>query len=112
MEPKIEETFNSKIEFEIVDISNGFSAPDLPPNLKEIIRTSSKDVFEGNEPVYAGCGGSIPFMEVISQLFPSTLFILTGCGLLSSNAHAANESLDLEYCRKFTTTIALILSRL
>jgi len=59
-----------------------------------------------------GCGGSIPFMEVFASHFPETNFLLTGCGFIDSNAHSANENLDLEFCRKLTTVIALTLSKL
>ena len=63
---KNESTFNAKIDFELVDVGNGFAAPDLPPKLKAIVRNSSKEVYNGNDPIYAGDGGSIPFMEIFS----------------------------------------------
>lgn len=62
--------------------------------------------------MFVGCGGSIPFMEVFSGIFPEANFLLTGVGFPDSNAHAANENLDLEYCRKLTTVIAILLSTL
>jgi len=45
-------------------------------------------------------------------MFPDANFLLTGCGFVESNAHAADENLDLEYCRKLTETIAHLLSKL
>ena len=73
---------------------------------------SVSDVFDGQDPVYTGCGGSIPFMEVFGEHFPKANFLLTGAATITSNAHCANENLDLEYYRKFTTAITLILSKL
>lgn len=51
-------------------------------------------------------------MEVFDGHFPGANFLLSGCGFPESNAHSANENLDLEFCRKFTATIALTLSKL
>jgi acetylornithine deacetylase/succinyl-diaminopimelate desuccinylase-like protein len=69
-------------------------------------------VFGGNEPLFIGCGGSIPFMEFFSSMYPKANFLLTGVGFPDSNAHAANENLDLEFCRKLISTIGLTLSKL
>ena len=51
-------------------------------------------------------------MEVFSENFPGSNFLLTGVGFADSNAHAANENIDLEFTRKLTTVIALTLSKL
>ena len=50
-------------------------------------------------------------MNVFAELFPKSKFLVTGVGFPHSNAHSANESLDLEYCRKLTTLIADFLVR-
>jgi di/tripeptidase len=60
--------------------------------------------------MFVGCGGSIPFMEVFSGHFPEANFLLTGCGFPDSNAHSANENIDLEYTRKLTTLISQLLA--
>ncbi len=51
-------------------------------------------------------------MDFLSKLYPDANFLLTGVGFPDSNAHAANENLDLEFCRKLITTLALTLSQL
>lgn len=51
-------------------------------------------------------------MEVFSTNFPGTNFLLTGVGFADSNAHSANENIDLEFCEKLTKVIALTLSKL
>ena len=112
LDKKPDDSFNAKVDFSVVDIGNGFSAPDLPPKLKRIILTSTKEAYGGREPIYSGDGGSIPFMEIFSQAFPKANYMLTGCCMPTSNEHCANENLDLEYCRKFITTISLTLSRI
>lgn len=106
------ETFGAKIEFELVDAGDGFDAPDLPEKFKKALEDSTKLIFNNEKPIYAGCGGSIPFMEVFSDCFPGTNFLLTGVGFQDSNAHSANENLRLDYCRKLTTVVAVFLQNL
>ena len=106
------DTWNAKIDYEIVDTGNGFVPPDLPPKINEIVADATRENFNGNEPVFAGCGGSIPFMEIFSQEFPKANYLLTGACLTTSNPHCANESIDIEYYRKFATAVSCILSRL
>ena len=105
-------TYGATVVFDNVEKGNGFCAPDLPENVERAVTASTKEVFEGKEPVYVGCGGSIPFMEIFSAEFPNANFLLTGAATISGNAHCANENLELEYCRKFITTVALTLSRI
>ncbi len=91
---------------------NGFDTKALDPSIKEAFFEANKVVFGGNEPLFVGCGGSIPFMEFFSSMYPDANFLLTGVGFPDSNAHAANENLDLEFCRKLTTTVAITLAKL
>ena len=80
--------------------------------MKDVFFNANKFVFSGNEPLFIGCGGSIPFMEVFGHKFPEANFLLTGVGFPDSNAHAANENIDLEFTRKLTGVIAVTLAQL
>jgi acetylornithine deacetylase/succinyl-diaminopimelate desuccinylase-like protein len=91
---------------------NGFDTQELNPKVKKAFEDANAEVFAGNKPLYIGCGGSIPFMEFFSSMYPAANFLLTGVGFPDSNAHAANENLDLEFCRKLISTVALTLSKL
>ena len=107
------ETFGAKLEFECLDAANGFDAPDLPEKLKLNLNAATCEVFGADKtPLYVGCGGSIPFMEVFSAEFPNANFLLTGLAFPDSNAHSANENLRLEYCRKLTTCVSVFLSKM
>ena len=103
--------FGDKVNFSCDDFGDGFDAPDLPPHIKEPLNFATAEIFGGAQPLYVGCGGSIPFMEVFSSEFPNANFLLTGVGFPDSNAHSANENLRLDFCRKLTTTIGLMLSK-
>ena len=56
-----------------------------------------------------GIGGSIPFMGQLLQRYPSAQFVVTGALGPDSNAHVPNESLHLDYARRLTEAIALLL---
>lgn len=68
MKLEVEDATKNKgaiVKFTLLDAATGFCAPDLPEALKQTVATSTKEIFDGHEPIYAGCGGSIPFMEVV-----------------------------------------------
>ena len=106
-----DDTFGAKVEFSLVDVGEGFCAPDLPANVKEIVNSCCHRV-HNKYPLYTGEGGSIPFMGIFAEHFPSASFLLVGICGLCNNAHAANEYLELEQCNKFTASLALILSKM
>ena len=107
------EPFNSQVEVVISGTGNGFDAPKLPDEIDNKFNEAHKVVFgEENSPLFVGCGGSLHLMEVFDKNFHGTNFLLTGCGFLDCNSHSANENLDLEFCRKLTTVISLLLSKL
>mmetsp|Transcript_31489 Transcript_31489/g.41694 ORF Transcript_31489/g.41694 Transcript_31489/m.41694 type:complete len:81 (+) Transcript_31489:1232-1474(+) len=80
--------------------------------MQKALHESTRDVFEGRDPIFNGDGGAIPFMTIFSEEFPEANFMLSGASTTTGNAHCADENLDLEYCRKFTTMVALTLSKL
>lgn len=98
VEDERNESFGAKISLEVAGMGDGFCAPEFSPELKEIVFEATREVFEGKDPIFIGCGGSIPFMEVMSREFPGVAFLLTGVGFSDSNAHSANENLRLNFC--------------
>lgn len=85
----------------------------MPPNIKAGLQKAINEVFgEGTKPLYVGCGGSIPFMEVFAQEFPKANFMLTGLGFPDSNMHSANENLRINFCKKLTQSVGILLSEL
>ena len=104
--------FGATVELKSCFGDNGFDTRELDVDVKTAFFEANKYVFNGNVPLFVRCGGSIPFMELFSSMYPNANFLLTGVGFPDSNAHAANENLDLEFCRKLTSTIALTLAKL
>lgn len=83
----------------------GWSAKDNAVEIEDLFNESAKTVF-GKEAVFLGQGGSIPIINTFEELFPNSAFILTGVLGPQSNAHAPNESLDIEYTKKLSAVIA------
>ena len=56
-----------------------------------------------------GIGGSIPFMAMLGERYPSAQFVITGVLGPESNAHGPNEFLHLPTARKVTACMAHVL---
>lgn len=70
---------------------------------------ASRTVF-GRDALYLGTGGTIPFMGMLGERFPRTQFFVTGVLGPQSNAHGPNEFLHIDYARKLTVCVALVLA--
>jgi len=101
--------YGATVSFEADPASGGWNAPAFAPWLLEAIDHASRAVY-GCEAMHAGCGGTIPFMGMLGRQFPRTQFFITGVLGPHSNAHGPNEFLDVEYAKKLTATVALVLA--
>lgn len=66
----------------------------------------------GTEAVIIGCGGSIGFVEPLSQLLGGAPALLLGMADHRADAHAPNESLDREDLQKLTRSLAYLFEEL
>jgi acetylornithine deacetylase/succinyl-diaminopimelate desuccinylase-like protein len=57
-----------------------------------------------------GCGGTIPFMAMLGARFPATQFFITGVLGPQSNAHGPNEFLHVDYVKRLTACVSLVLA--
>ena len=89
--------------------SGGWNAPAFAPWLEESIGRASRAVY-GKEAVHIGCGGTIPFMGMLGARFPRTQFFITGVLGPHANAHGPNEFLHIDYAKKLTTCVSLVLA--
>jgi len=101
--------YGAKVTFTVGAESTGWNAPPFAPWLEESISAASRHVY-GKDAVSVGCGGTIPFMGMLGQQFPSTQFFITGVLGPHSNAHGPNEFLHIDYATKLTACVALVLA--
>ena len=90
--------------------ASGWHAPDLQPWLEQAINQASINYF-GNNAVYMGEGGTIPFMGMLGEKFPDAQFLITGVLGPHSNAHGPNEFLHLPTAKKLTCCVAEIIAQ-
>lgn len=81
----------------------------LAPWLDEACQSASETIFK-KKYIALGCGGSIPFMGMLGNLFPNAQFVI--CGLLGpeSSAHGPDEFLHINYGKGLTSCITRIIA--
>jgi acetylornithine deacetylase/succinyl-diaminopimelate desuccinylase-like protein len=88
---------------------NGWNAPAMADWLLDSVKRGSSAYF-GAPPMFDGLGGSIPFMHMLGERFPSAQFLVTGVMGPGSNAHGPNEFIDLPTGVKVTACVAQVLA--
>ena len=91
------------------DAGNGWNAPATNPELLESINRASLSYF-GKPAMFAGLGGSIPFMSMLGERFPQAQFLITGAMGPGSNAHGPNEFLHLPTGARVTSCVAQVIA--
>ena len=101
--------YGAQVRFRVDSPTGGWNAPAFAPWLEQSIARASHAVY-GREAVNIGCGGTIPFMGMLGERFPGTQFFITGVLGPHANAHGPNEFLHLDYTRKLTACVSLVLA--
>jgi acetylornithine deacetylase/succinyl-diaminopimelate desuccinylase-like protein len=101
--------YGAQVTFESAGGAGGWNAPAFAPWLEESIMRASREVY-GRDAVHIGCGGSIPFMGMLGARFPRTQFFITGVLGPHANAHGPNEFLHIDYAKKLTACVSLVLA--
>ena len=101
--------YGAQVEFESEGSTAGWNAPPFAPWLESSITRASREIFNADA-VHVGCGGTIPFMGMLGERFPQTQFFITGVLGPHANAHGPNEFLHIDYARRLTACVALVLA--
>ncbi len=101
--------FNAKVSYHAEDFGPGWHAPELADWLARASDNASQLFFNKNA-AYLGIGGTIPFMGMLSDLFPKAQFLITGVLGPKSNAHGPNEFLHIDYTKKLVGCVASIIA--
>ena len=104
-----EPPYGAQVSFEEPSANGGWNAPAFAPWLEESIERASRAVYRKTA-VNIGCGGTIPFMGMLGERFPRTQFFITGVLGPHSNAHGPNEFLQIDYTKRLTACVSLVLA--
>jgi acetylornithine deacetylase/succinyl-diaminopimelate desuccinylase-like protein len=101
--------YGAQVTFDDGSATGGWNAPAFAPWLEESITRASRAVYR-QDAVHIGCGGTIPFMGMLGARFPKTQFFITGVLGPHANAHGPNEFLHIDYAKKLTACVSLVLA--
>jgi acetylornithine deacetylase/succinyl-diaminopimelate desuccinylase-like protein len=101
--------YGAEIVFDGGEGQSGWNAPPLAPWLETAVADASQQAF-GQPVAYMGEGGTIPFMGMLGEKFPSTQFVITGVLGPHSNAHGPNEFLHIPTGKRVTAATALMIA--
>ena len=101
---------NASVTVDWDEPANGWSAPKLSDWLEETINDASQ-LFYDRPAMAMGEGGTIPFMAMLGEQFPSAQFVITGVLGPESNAHGPNEFLHIPFAKRLSACVAYILER-
>ncbi len=100
---------NAQVSFETDHAASGWNAPDIAPWLEKSLQKASLAAY-GQDVMYMGEGGTIPFMAMLGEFFPQAQFVITGVLGPNSNAHGPNEFLHIPFVRKLNTCVVQVLA--
>jgi len=98
------------VSFSAVEKGPGFVGTTDHPHAALFARCAEA-VF-GNPLHFQGVGGAIPFISLLSDVFPQAAVLVTGVEDPHSRAHGTNESVDLNMLRRTGLTEALFFAML
>ena len=100
--------YGASVRFDGFAGGRGWDSPELEPWLERALDEASTTAF-GSPARLLGEGGSIPFMAMLGERFPSAQFVITGVIGPDGNAHGPNEYLHVPTARNITTAVASLL---
>ena len=103
--------FGAKISLGYYDFGEGAFLGNMSNKAKNILNKASL-LFFGNESIFNGGGGSIPFISYFQSKYPNTDIICTGVVGSDSHEHGPNENLNIEAAKKMICILSYFLSEI
>jgi len=103
--------FGAKVSLGYFDLGEGVFLGNMTNRTKNILNRASKEFF-GNEMIFNGGGGSIPFISYFQSKYPNTDIICTGIVGSDSHEHGPNENLNIEACKTMICILCYFLSEI
>ena len=88
--------YNAKVTAVGGHAGSGWCMKELRPWLDAALKQAGKDFFDGKPTGSYGMGGSIPFLAELESMYPETQIVALGLIGPQANAHAPNESINLQ----------------
>jgi acetylornithine deacetylase/succinyl-diaminopimelate desuccinylase-like protein len=101
--------YGARVTFVAEHPASGWNAPATSPWLLESMAGASKRFF-GQPAMAQGTGGTIPFMSMLGERFPSAQYLITGVLGPGANAHGPNEFLHVPTGVRVTACVAQVLA--
>ncbi|MFT3729390.1 MAG: M20/M25/M40 family metallo-hydrolase [Terricaulis sp.] len=101
--------YGAKVSFSYEEPGAGWNAPTTAPWLESALESSSEAAF-GQPMAMMGEGGTIPFMGMLGEKFPTAQFVVTGVLGPNSNAHGPNEFLHIPTGKRVTQVVARVVA--
>ncbi|MEU9607036.1 dipeptidase [Streptomyces sp. NPDC048057] len=100
--------WGARVSFEHVGMGQPFQADTTGPAYASMA-DAMRVAYPGQEMQVAGMGGSIPFCNTLTELYPQTEILLIGLSEPAAQIHAVNESVSPEELERLSVTEALFL---
>ena len=99
------------VSFSADAAANGFSAPPMDASFRDALKQASMATF-GNPMQVFFEGGTIPFLAMMQEKYPSANFLVTGSLGPGGNAHGPDEKLHIPATKAVTTCLAAAIASL
>lgn len=80
--------------------------------LDKALKDAGAEFYDGKEAATYGMGGSIPFLAELEKMYPTCQIVALGLIGPQTNAHAADEAMNLPYAKKLTCSVSHILGKI
>lgn len=100
--------YGARVSFNLLSTGSGWECNEFREKIQNALYKASNTVF-GADPLFYGDGASIPLTNLLSQLWPESQIMVSGCAGPDSNPHGYDESLDLPYTIRFTSAFTQFL---
>ena len=84
----------------------GWHMKEMQPWFKKSFLKAGQDFFDGKDGNTYGCGGGIPLLNKLENIYPETQIIALGVVGPNANIHAPNECINLAYAKKLTCSLS------
>ena len=103
--------FGAKVSLGYYEFGEGTVLANMTNRTKNVLNKASLEFF-GNEMIFNGGGGSIPFITYFQSFYPNTDIICSGILGTDSHEHGPNENLNIEACKKMICVLCYFLSEI